>query len=209
MWLTDLKFKICAEVVVHRTFAVFLNSLNGKNSSSIVRDIFCSRFQDNTTSNFYIVISGIRIVSYTRDQHLLFVYDRAPASKSCAFCIGIKFFFSPFDRFLVPSCCKDYFLEKVSCMQHFMRFRRRVSSQIQLGDFTNLLCKSVKCLERIKSALQRKRSAILLSPATNLYCRFDFTSAQFNNLNLLSNFPRLFVTRLKLRMICWAIWNVS
>ena len=40
MWLTDLKFKICAEVVVHRMFAVFLNSLNGKNSSSIVRDIF-------------------------------------------------------------------------------------------------------------------------------------------------------------------------
>ena len=138
MWLTDLKFKICAEVVVHRTFAVFLNSLNGKNSSSIVRDIFCSRFQDNTTSNFYIVIWGIRIVSYTRDQHLLFVYDRAPASKSCAFCIGIRFFFSPFDRFLVPSCCKDYFLEKVSCMQHFMRFRGRVSSHIQSGGFTTL-----------------------------------------------------------------------
>ena len=150
MWLTDLKFKICAEVVVHRKFAVFLNSLNGKNSSSIVRDIFCSRFQDNTTSNFYIVISEIRIVSYTRDQHLLFVYDRAPASKSCAFCIGIKFFFSPFDRFLVPSCCKGYFLEKVSCMQHLMRFRGRVSSQIQSGGFTtfaNLLCKTVKCHE--------------------------------------------------------------
>ena len=58
-------------------FAVFLNSLNGKNSSSIVRDIFFSTFQDNITSIFNIVISGIRIVSYTRDQHLLYVYDRA------------------------------------------------------------------------------------------------------------------------------------
>ena len=37
-----------------------------------------------------------------------------------------------------------------------------------LYDFTNLLCKRVKCLERIKSALQRKQSGILLSPATNL-----------------------------------------
>ena len=25
-------------------------------------------------------------------------------------------FFSPFDRFLGPSSCKDYFLEKVLCM---------------------------------------------------------------------------------------------
>ena len=45
--------KICAEIVVHRMFAVFLNGLNGKNSSrSIVRKIFSvyfffnSRFQD-------------------------------------------------------------------------------------------------------------------------------------------------------------------
>ena len=36
---------LCAEVVVHRMFAVFLNSLNGKNSSkTIVRDIFSSFF---------------------------------------------------------------------------------------------------------------------------------------------------------------------
>ena len=39
--LFSCEFKICAEVVVHRMFAVFLNSLNGKNSSrTIVRDIF-------------------------------------------------------------------------------------------------------------------------------------------------------------------------
>ena len=40
--------------------------------------------------------------------------DRVPTSKSWVFCLGIKFLFFPFDRFLVPSCCKDYFLEKFS-----------------------------------------------------------------------------------------------
>ena len=40
--------------------------------------------------------------------------DRVPTSKSCVFYLGIKFLFFPFDRFLVPSCCKDYFLEKFS-----------------------------------------------------------------------------------------------
>ena len=40
-FLFSCEFKICAEVIVHRMFAVFLNSLNGKNSSrTIVRDIF-------------------------------------------------------------------------------------------------------------------------------------------------------------------------
>ena len=39
--LFSCEFKICAEVVVHRMFAVFLNSLNDKNSSrTILRDIF-------------------------------------------------------------------------------------------------------------------------------------------------------------------------
>ena len=47
-----LSCKICAEIVVYRMLAVFLNGLNGKNSSrSIVRNIFSvyffySRFQD-------------------------------------------------------------------------------------------------------------------------------------------------------------------
>ena len=40
--------------------------------------------------------------------------DRVPTSKSCVFCLGIKFLFFPFDRFLVSSCYKDYFLEKFS-----------------------------------------------------------------------------------------------
>ena len=39
--LFSCEFKISAEVIVHRMFAVFLNSVNGKNSSrTIVRDIF-------------------------------------------------------------------------------------------------------------------------------------------------------------------------
>ena len=39
--LFSFEFKICAEVIVHRMFAVFLNSLNGKKTSrTIVRDIF-------------------------------------------------------------------------------------------------------------------------------------------------------------------------
>ena len=37
-------------------------------------------------------------------------------------------------------------------------------------------------------------------------CRWMFV--QFNHLNLLWNFPRLFATRLKLTMIHWAVWNV-
>ena len=49
VWLSR---KVCAEIVVHRMFAVFLNGLNGKTSSrSIVRSIFSvyffySSFQD-------------------------------------------------------------------------------------------------------------------------------------------------------------------
>ena len=68
--LFSFEFKICAEVIVHRMFAVFLNSLNGKKTSrTIVRDIFSfffnARFQDQLQRVFFvtqIVISGIRIV---------------------------------------------------------------------------------------------------------------------------------------------------
>ena len=50
--LFSFEFKICAEVVVHRMFAVFLNSLNGKNSSrTIVRDIF----------SFFFLMLGFKI----------------------------------------------------------------------------------------------------------------------------------------------------
>ena len=39
------------------------------------------------------------------------------------------------------------FLKRCYACNYFMRFRRRVSSQIQSGGFTNLLCKRVKCHE--------------------------------------------------------------
>ena len=37
------------------------------------------------------------------------------------------------------------FLKRCYACNYFMRFQRRVSSQIQSGGFTNLLFKSVKC----------------------------------------------------------------
>ena len=64
--------KICAETVVDRMFAVFLNGLNSKNSSrSIVRNIFRFLFfilgfkisYSEYSFVTQIVISGIRIVS--------------------------------------------------------------------------------------------------------------------------------------------------
>ena len=56
------------------------------------------------------------IIICTIDYKLGIPIDRVPTSESCVFCLGIKFlFFSPFDRFLGPSSCKDYFLEKVLC----------------------------------------------------------------------------------------------
>ena len=67
-----LSCKICAEIVVYRMFAVFLNGLNGKNSSrSIVRNIFRFIFfilgfkisYSEYSFVTQIVISGIRIVS--------------------------------------------------------------------------------------------------------------------------------------------------
>ena len=72
-----LSCKICAEIVVYRMFAVFLNGLNGKNSSrSIVRNIF---FKFNISYSEFsfvtqIVISGIRIVSYISERHVLYIY---------------------------------------------------------------------------------------------------------------------------------------
>ena len=71
--LFSCEFKICAEVVVHRMFAVFLNGLNGKNRSrSIVRDIFSAYFfilgfkisYSEYSFVIQIVISWVRIVSY-------------------------------------------------------------------------------------------------------------------------------------------------
>ena len=51
-----LSCKICAEIVVYRMLAVFLNGLNGKNSSrSIVRNIF--------SVYFFIQVSRLVIAS--------------------------------------------------------------------------------------------------------------------------------------------------
>ena len=62
-------------------FAVFLNGLNGKNSSrSIVRNIFSVYFLGFKISyseySFVtqIVISVIRIVSYISERHVLYIY---------------------------------------------------------------------------------------------------------------------------------------
>ena len=78
-----LSCKICAEIVVYRMLAVFLNDLNGKNSSRrIVRNIFSVYFFYSGFKISYseysfvtqIVISGIRIVSYISERHVLYVY---------------------------------------------------------------------------------------------------------------------------------------
>ena len=64
-------------------FAVFLNGLNGKTSSrSIVRNIFSVyffilAFKISYSEYSFVtqtVISGIRIVSYISEQHVLYVY---------------------------------------------------------------------------------------------------------------------------------------
>ena len=68
-----LSCKICEEIVVYRMLAVFLNGLNGKNSSRrIVRNIFAVYFFNSgfkiSYSEYCFVrlfnISVIRIVSY-------------------------------------------------------------------------------------------------------------------------------------------------
>ena len=78
-----LSCKICAEIVVYQMLAVFLNGLNGKNSSRpIVRNIFSvyffySGFKINYSEYSFvtqIVISVSRIVSYISEWHVLFIY---------------------------------------------------------------------------------------------------------------------------------------
>ena len=78
-----LSCKICAEIVVYRMLAVFLNGLNDKNSSrSIVRNIFSVYFFYSGFKISYseysfvtqIVISVIRIVSYISERHVLYIY---------------------------------------------------------------------------------------------------------------------------------------
>ena len=78
-----LSCKICAEIMVYRILAVFLNGLNGKNSSrSIVRSIFSvyycySGFKISYSEYSFvtqIAISVIRIVSYISEWHVLYIY---------------------------------------------------------------------------------------------------------------------------------------
>ena len=78
-----LSCEICAEIVVYRMLAFFLNGLNGKNSSrSIVRNIFSVYFFYSGFKISYseysfvtqIVISVIRIVSYISERHVLYIY---------------------------------------------------------------------------------------------------------------------------------------
>ena len=116
--------------------------------------------------------------------------DRVPTSKSCVFCLGIKFLIFPIWPFLGPFLLQGLFSWKVLrfslvALQTSLRtadaFPVNASAVRRL--FTNLLCKSVKCLERIKSALQRKRSGLLLSPATNLLSvRFHIVDKHLHSL---------------------------
>ena len=75
--------KICAEIVVYRMLAVFLNGLNSKNSSRrIVRNIFSVYFFYSGFKISYseysfvtqIVLSVIRIVSYISERHVVYIY---------------------------------------------------------------------------------------------------------------------------------------
>ena len=75
--------KICAEIVVYRMLAVFLNGLNGKNCSRrIVRNIFSVYFFYSGFKISYseysfvtqIVVSVIRIVSYISERHVLYIF---------------------------------------------------------------------------------------------------------------------------------------
>ena len=78
-----LSCKICAEIVVYRMLAIFVNGLNGKNSSRrIVRNIFSVYFFYSGFKISYseysfvtqIVISVIRIVSYISERHVQYIY---------------------------------------------------------------------------------------------------------------------------------------
>ena len=56
-------------------------------------------------------------------------------------------FFSHLTVSWALSVVKIIFLKRFYACNYFMRFPRRVSSQIQSDGFTNLLCKRVKCHE--------------------------------------------------------------
>ena len=73
------------------------------------------------------------------------------------------------------------FLKRCYVCNYFMRFRRRVPSQIQSGGFTNLLCKGVKCHEgknKRKNKISFAEEAIgnIIKSNYMVYCRFGLTS---------------------------------
>ena len=64
-----LSCKICAEIVVYRMLAVFLNGLNGKNSSRrIVRNIFSVYFFYSGFKISYSEYSFVTQISYLGNQ---------------------------------------------------------------------------------------------------------------------------------------------
>ena len=63
-------------------------------------------------------------------------------SKSCIFCIGIKFFFPHLTVSWSLPVTRIIFLRCYACNTLWGSGRDRVSSQIQSGGFTNLPCKS-------------------------------------------------------------------
>ena len=94
--------------------------------------------------------------------------DRVPTSKSCVFCLGIKFLFFLIWPFIGPFLLQELFSWKGVMHVTFYEVPEENHVPDSVWWLYKPVCKSVKCLERIKSALQRKRSGILLSPATNL-----------------------------------------
>ena len=77
-----LSCKICAEIVVYRMLAVFLNGLNGKNSSrSIVWNIFFFfilgfkiSYSEYSFCHTYYYLGNQDHVSYTSERHVLYIY---------------------------------------------------------------------------------------------------------------------------------------
>ena len=87
--------------------------------------------------------------------------NRVPTSKSCVFCLGIKFLFFPIWPFLGPFLLQGLFSWKGVMYVTFYEVAEESHFPDSVWWLYKPVCKSVKCLERIKSALKRKRSGIL------------------------------------------------
>ena len=96
-------------------------------------------------------------------------------------------FFYPFDRFLVPSCCKDYFLEKFSDSVALQTCYVKVSVCICIGfsEFNKpAMCKIIFHIA-------------IFSPLCCLYCLFEQSTAH----NFILSKVCHFVGRLKHKYI--------